>query len=61
MFILVGLAFKISVPFHMWTPDVYEGAPTPVTLFSPPVESGHGIAVAGDGHRSPSLFRHGNR
>ena len=31
---LVGLAFKISaVPFHMWTPDVYEGAPTPVTVF----------------------------
>ena len=31
-FILAGLAFKISaVPFHMWTPDVYEGAPTPVT------------------------------
>ena len=34
MFVLVGLAFKISaVPFHMWTPDVYEGAPTPVTVF----------------------------
>ena len=34
VFILVGLAFKISaVPFHMWTPDVYEGAPTPVTAF----------------------------
>ncbi len=34
VFILVGLAFKISVvPFHMWTPDVYEGAPTPVTVF----------------------------
>ena len=32
VFILVGLAFKISAaPFHMWTPDVYEGAPTPVT------------------------------
>ncbi|HTM94717.1 MAG TPA: NADH-quinone oxidoreductase subunit N, partial [Croceibacterium sp.] len=31
---LAGLAFKISaVPFHMWTPDVYEGAPTPVTMF----------------------------
>ncbi len=31
-FVLAGLAFKISaVPFHMWTPDVYEGAPTPVT------------------------------
>lgn len=34
VFILAGVAFKISaVPFHMWTPDVYEGAPTPVTAF----------------------------
>ena len=34
VFVLAGLAFKISaVPFHMWTPDVYEGAPTPVTMF----------------------------
>ena len=34
VFILAGLAFKVSaVPFHMWTPDVYEGAPTPVTAF----------------------------
>jgi NADH-quinone oxidoreductase subunit N len=34
VFTLAGLAFKISaVPFHMWTPDVYEGAPTPVTAF----------------------------
>ncbi len=34
VFILAGLAFKISaVPFHMWAPDVYEGAPTPVTAF----------------------------
>jgi NADH-quinone oxidoreductase subunit N len=33
-FVAAGLAFKISaVPFHMWTPDVYEGAPTPVTAF----------------------------
>ena len=33
-FLLAGVAFKISaVPFHMWTPDVYEGAPTPVTAF----------------------------
>ncbi len=32
--ILVGLAFKVAaVPFHMWTPDVYEGAPTPITAF----------------------------
>ena len=34
VFLLVGLVFKISaVPFHMWTPDVYEGSPTPVTTF----------------------------
>lgn len=34
VFLAAGLAFKISaVPFHMWTPDVYEGAPTPVTTF----------------------------
>ena len=34
VFVFSGLAFKISaVPFHMWTPDVYEGAPTPVTAF----------------------------
>ena len=34
VFLLAGLAFKMStVPFHMWTPDVYEGAPTPVTAF----------------------------
>jgi NADH-quinone oxidoreductase subunit N len=34
VFLLVGIAFKISaVPFHMWTPDVYEGAPTPVAAF----------------------------
>jgi len=34
VFMLAGIAFKVSaVPFHMWTPDVYEGAPTPVTAF----------------------------
>ncbi|MDE3120287.1 MAG: NADH-quinone oxidoreductase subunit NuoN [Paracoccaceae bacterium] len=34
VFLLAGLAFKVSaVPFHMWTPDVYEGSPTPVTAF----------------------------
>jgi len=34
VFVLAGIGFKIAaVPFHMWTPDVYEGAPTPVTLF----------------------------
>jgi NADH-quinone oxidoreductase subunit N len=34
VFIVAGIAFKISAaPFHMWTPDVYEGAPTPITAF----------------------------
>ncbi|MBP7242064.1 NADH-quinone oxidoreductase subunit NuoN [Amaricoccus sp.] len=34
VFLVAGMAFKVSaVPFHMWTPDVYEGSPTPVTLF----------------------------
>jgi NADH-quinone oxidoreductase subunit N len=34
VFVVAGLAFKVAaVPFHMWTPDVYEGAPTPVTAF----------------------------
>jgi NADH-quinone oxidoreductase subunit N len=34
VFVMVGLSFKVSAfPFHMWTPDVYEGAPTPVTAF----------------------------
>ena len=34
VFLLVGLAFKVSaVPFHMWTPDVYQGSPTPITAF----------------------------
>ncbi len=34
VFVIVGLAFKVAaVPFHMWTPDVYEGAPTPITAF----------------------------
>src|SRR5690349_12544954 len=34
VFLFVGFCFKVSaVPFHMWTPDVYEGAPTPVTAF----------------------------
>ena len=42
VFLMSGLAFKMSaVPFHMWTPDVYEGAPTPVTaFFASAVENG---------------------
>ncbi|MGB3929307.1 MAG: NADH-quinone oxidoreductase subunit NuoN [Sphingobium sp.] len=48
VFLLAGLAFKMSaVPFHMWTPDVYEGAPTPVTTFfgSAPKVAAMGLAV----------------
>ncbi|HTH27367.1 MAG TPA: NADH-quinone oxidoreductase subunit NuoN, partial [Sphingobium sp.] len=48
VFVLAGLAFKMSaVPFHMWTPDVYEGAPTPVTAFfaSAPKVAAIGLAV----------------
>jgi NADH-quinone oxidoreductase subunit N len=48
VFLLSGLAFKISaVPFHMWTPDVYEGAPTPVTAFfgSAPKVAAIGLTV----------------
>ena len=46
VFILVGLAFKISaVPFHMWTPDVYEGSPTPITSFFAVVPKVAGFAV----------------
>jgi NADH-quinone oxidoreductase subunit N len=48
VFVFAGLAFKMSaVPFHMWTPDVYEGAPTPVTAFfaSAPKVAAIGLAV----------------
>jgi NADH-quinone oxidoreductase subunit N len=46
VFVLSGLAFKISaVPFHMWTPDVYEGAPTPVTTFFASAPKVAGIAL----------------
>ncbi|WP_336960211.1 NADH-quinone oxidoreductase subunit NuoN [Sphingobium aquiterrae] len=48
VFVLAGLAFKISaVPFHMWTPDVYEGAPTPVTAFfaSAPKVAAMGLTI----------------
>ncbi|MEE4351122.1 MAG: NADH-quinone oxidoreductase subunit NuoN [Pacificimonas sp.] len=48
VFILAGLAFKISaVPFHMWTPDVYQGAPTPVSMFfaSAPKAAAMGLLV----------------
>ena len=46
VFVLVGLAFKISaVPFHMWTPDVYEGAPTSITAFFAIVPKIAGVAL----------------
>ena len=46
VFIVVGLAFKISaVPFHMWTPDVYEGAPTSITSYFAVVPKVAGLAV----------------
>jgi len=46
VFILVGLAFKVSaVPFHMWTPDVYQGSPTSVTSFFSVVPKVAGIAI----------------
>ena len=46
VFILVGLAFKVSaVPFHMWTPDVYEGAPTSITCFFAVVPKITGLVV----------------
>ena len=46
VFVLVGLSFKISaVPFHMWIPDVYEGAPTPITAFFAIVPKLAGIAL----------------
>jgi len=44
--ILVGFGFKVAaVPFHMWTPDVYEGAPTPITAFISVASKAAGFAV----------------
>jgi NADH-quinone oxidoreductase subunit N len=46
IFVMAGLAFKIAaVPFHMWTPDVYEGAPTPVTAFFSTAPKVAGVAL----------------
>jgi len=48
IFVLAGLAFKISaVPFHMWTPDVYEGAPTPVSTFFSTAPKVAAVALTG--------------
>ena len=46
LLILVGFAFKVSMaPFHFWAPDVYEGAPTPITAFLSTASKGAGFAV----------------
>ena len=46
IFVLVGFGFKIAiVPFHMWVPDVYEGAPTPITAFLAGVSKAIGVMV----------------
>ena len=48
VFVLIGIAFKLGVvPFHMWVPDVYQGAPTPVTLFigSAPKLAAYAMAI----------------
>ena len=61
--ILAGIGFKLSlVPFHMWTPDVYEGAPAPATAFLATVSKGGIFAVllrffvAGDGFQYPGIL-----
>jgi len=47
VFLFAGLAFKVSaVPFHMWTPDVYEGAPTPATTFFASAAKMAAVAIA---------------
>src|SRR5262249_18655069 len=46
VFLFAGFCFKVSaVPFHMWTPDVYEGAPTPITAFFAAAPKVAGIAM----------------
>jgi proton-translocating NADH-quinone oxidoreductase chain N len=46
LFVLVGLGFKVAmVPFHLWAPDVYEGAPTPVTAFLSVCSKAAGLAI----------------
>jgi len=61
--LLVGVGFKLAVvPFHMWTPDVYEGAPAPVAAFIATVSKGAMLAlllrffIAAGGYRAPSLM-----
>ena len=46
---IVGIGFKLAlVPFHMWTPDVYQGAPAPVTTFIATVSKGAVMAAAAE-------------
>ena len=46
VFLMAGLAFKVSAaPFHFWSPDVYEGAPTPITAFVSTASKAAGFAV----------------
>jgi NADH-quinone oxidoreductase subunit N len=61
--ILVGIGFKLAlVPFHMWTPDVYEGSPAPVAAFVASVSKGAMMAlllryfIVAGGYRSPSIL-----
>ena len=64
VFLFAGLCFKISaVPFHMWTPDVYEGAPTPVTAFfaAAPKSPASRFSSASRSAPSPVSCRNGSR
>ena len=65
VFVVAGLAFKVSaVPFHMWTPDVYEGAPTPVTaLFAvaPKIAADVAVGLGPDGAVQAAVRRSGSR
>src|SRR5205823_5463437 len=64
VFLFAGFCFKVSaVPFHMWTPDVYEGAPTPVTAFfaSAPKIAAIAISYAHRSWRFPRSHRNGSR
>ncbi|MGH8802455.1 MAG: NADH-quinone oxidoreductase subunit N, partial [Casimicrobiaceae bacterium] len=61
--VLVGIGFKLAlVPFHMWTPDVYEGAPAPVSAFVATVSKGAMLAlllryfISADGYRSQGVL-----
>ena len=62
VFVLIGIAFKLGVaPFHMWVPDVYQGAPTPVTLFigSAPKLAAFAMRYACSPTASPAWPRNG--